>query len=807
MTKKNFWESVLYEGNLPILPGTEGVAVPSGTTAQRPPVPINGTIRYNLDSSRIEGYESGDWAALSGDPKFVDTLDDLRALESRPAYVFVAGNMTPGDNQAGVYRWVQGSVAPDDGFNVIAPSVLPNGRWFRINFPSEADAQPASPTLTSISPLGTVANRALYTTGTNTWAETPLTAFARTILDDASAAEVRTTISALDRTGDSMTGPLTLAADPVSNLQAATKQYVDDQVISAGSGTVVSVGAVAPASGFTISGGPITTSGNLTFTLTDDLAALEGINTIGGVERVSSNTWGTYPLTAAGKAVLAGVDAAAQRTVLGLGTIATQNAISVTISGGTISGIADLAIADGGTGASNPTAARANLGLVIGTDVQAWDAELTALAGLTSAADQIPYFTGSGTAGLIPSTTYGRSLLNLADSSALVSALSLGTMSTQNANAVSISGGTATLSGLTMTGNISVMKASPYLFLNASASGQAARISALTNGSTRWEFGKSGDPESGGNVGSKFVIKRFDDSGVFLDDVLSIERSNGMSTFTREVTMLNNFFITSTFPQIMLTDTDSPANSRIFRWYVDSAGIVLQALNDALNIGSHAYIVRTTAGPNVVQHEWYITQTNPQLVMSIWPSGVVTMNRGLRLDPMNVGLWSRAQLQAHYFLDNTGAAAFGWNYSGGGGELDLFVNRDGGPTGGFSVYDFPNSTGNPALILELRGSDRSMLSGGGRIVKFAQPTTDYSITSSDHYVQYNGGGGHTLTLPAPGSCRYGQMVVVKAMNPCTVTTPAGLIFVNMNSAPTRLCLVAGESITLITDTGNWIVMS
>jgi hypothetical protein len=132
--------------------------------------------------------------------------------------------------------------------------------------------------------------------------------------------------------------------------------------------------------------------------------------------------------------------------VSGLGTIATQASSNVSITGGSITGITDLALADGGTGASTASGARTNLGLVIGTDVLA---PTGSAASLTS----FPTF-NQNTTGSAATLTTGRTIAITGDLTYTSASFNgsanvtgAGTLATVNTNVGSFTNASVTVNG------------------------------------------------------------------------------------------------------------------------------------------------------------------------------------------------------------------------------------------------------------------------------------------------------------------------------------------------------------------------
>lgn len=227
----------------------------------------------------------------------------------------------------------------------------------------------------------------------------------------------------------------------VAYLDAAAQAFIAGVTVYGGlyapDGITASAGEISTGIGFVGDGSAVTNlnAGNLASGTVPD-ARLPASGVMAG-----SYTLATITVDAAGR-----VTAASSGSAGGTGTVTSVGLTApgiLSVGGSPVTGSGTLALslatqsanqvfAGPPTGADAApafrTLAKADLPALAASDVgaQPADAELAALSGLASAADTVPYFTGSGTAALASLTSAGRTLIAAADAAGQRAEMGLG---------------------------------------------------------------------------------------------------------------------------------------------------------------------------------------------------------------------------------------------------------------------------------------------------------------------------------------------------------------------------------------------
>jgi len=125
--------------------------------------------------------------------------------------------------------------------------------------------------------------------------------------------------------------------------------------------------------------------------------------------------------------------------------------------------------------------------------------------------------------------------------------------------------------------------ATAAMYLDADA-GQNTELTLRTGTSTRWKVVKQNDAESGSDAGSPFAIERYNDSGVYQDSALSINRASGDVTIPNDLILGANSAIF----------TDSGSDFRLKH----NGGLIFDV--DLDNSGGESFVVRGAATSDVL---------------------------------------------------------------------------------------------------------------------------------------------------------------------------------------------------------------
>jgi hypothetical protein len=226
----------------PTLPGTAYVQMPAGDTAARPLSPTNGMMRYNTDSLAFEGYINGAWSSFASTGVGVISVNTGTGLTGGPitttGTISIANTaVTAGSyNAANITVNAQGQITAASSNSALV-STFSAGTTGLTPATATSGAVTLGGTLIPANGGTGVGSLTGYVYGNGTTAMTASTTIPTTDLSGTvsnaqlanSSVTVGTTNIALGASSLTLGGLTSVAVtqDPVSNLQVATKQYVD----------------------------------------------------------------------------------------------------------------------------------------------------------------------------------------------------------------------------------------------------------------------------------------------------------------------------------------------------------------------------------------------------------------------------------------------------------------------------------------------------------------------------------------------------------------------------------------------------
>lgn len=312
------------------------------------------------------------------------------------------------------------------------------------------------------------------------------------------------------------------------------------------------------------------------------------------------------------------------------------------------------------TADAHPTSAITGLDAALAAK-QPLDADLTAIAGLTSAADTVPYFTGPGAAAVASLTAAGRSLIAGASASAQLTTLGIASLATSGI------AGTLTLSKSGTTARTATFPDAAITVAGSSSALTATRVPFATTGGLLADSGLYWDNTSkylGINVSSPTGELEVDGTASH-PPMLKVVGVNGLADYV-EIAMVTNegglrtyggyFLITPTTNDFIWVSRSANVDSQRFRIERSTGRVGIGAHTDVgvvngVNFGAASLHIKAspaTSGYAVIDSDsgagfilndsgqsannrvWTVLNTGTELIFRAWTDGVGTVSTPIK---------------------------------------------------------------------------------------------------------------------------------------------------------------------------------